>query len=75
MGVLVWSKPVLFPPSFRLIDGPALISPVGAYLGTCRLWRRHGAVLAREASYFDWVHTEPAHNAAAHVDHLPVTSM
>jgi hypothetical protein len=40
MGVLVWSKPVLFPPSFRLIDGPALTSPVGAYLGTIGLGRR-----------------------------------
>ena len=74
-GVLVWSRPVLFPPSFRSSDGPAHTSPVGAYLGTCRLWRRHGAVLTCEARYLDRVHTEPAHGAAAHVDHLPVASM
>jgi len=74
-GVLVWSRPVLFPPSFRSSDGPAHTSPVGAYLGTCRLWRSHGAVLTCEAGYLDGVHTEPAHGAAAHVDHLPVASM
>jgi hypothetical protein len=33
-GVLVWSRPVLFPPSFRSSDGPAHTSPVGTYLGT-----------------------------------------
>jgi hypothetical protein len=74
-GVLVWSKPVLFPPSFRLIDGPAHTSPVGTYLGTCRLGRRHGAVLTREARHLDRVHTKPADATAAHVDHLPVASM
>ena len=74
-GVLVWSRPVLFPPSFRSSDGPALTSPVGAYLGTCPLWGRHGAVLAREARHLNGVHPEPAHVAAAHLDHLPVASM
>lgn len=35
-GVVVWSRPLLFPPSWRSIDGPALTTPVGAYLGTRR---------------------------------------